>query len=152
MCEDAVDALLDGFALGAQGADLLLQVTDGLALLAHLRFGGDRALFSFGAGDALALDEIDRAQQDVALDRLFMDPHRNSHNVLITPHLSQQSAARLRTLLARGGSVILVLIVSEETDPMTVHRAGGLRCNVVEVSPGAPLQAVFQHVMAAVRR
>jgi hypothetical protein len=34
---------------------------------------------------------------------------------------------------------------------MTLHRAGSLRCNVVEAGPNVPLQAVFQHVIAATR-
>jgi hypothetical protein len=35
---------------------------------------------------------------------------------------------------------------------MTIHRAGGLRCNVVEAHPHTPLQAVFQHVVSATKR
>jgi uncharacterized protein (DUF58 family) len=102
--------------------------------------------------DTLAEVQPEKATLASALDRLFTDPQRNAHNVLITPHLTQPSAARLRLLLERGGSLILVLVLSDDTDPMTLHRAGGLRCNVVEAAPGTPLQAVFQHVVTATRR
>ncbi len=102
--------------------------------------------------DELSPVKPEKAQLHSALDRLFSDPQRNAHNVLITPHLTQQSAARLRLLLERGGSLVLVLVMNDDTDPMTLHRAGGLRCNVVEAGPGVPLQAVFQHVISATRR
>lgn len=102
--------------------------------------------------DELAAIDTEREPLTAALNRAFVDPQRNAHNILITPHLTQDSAARLRVLLERGGSFVLVLVLWEDTDPMTIHRAGGLRCNVVEVTPGAPLQAVFQHVMGVTRR
>lgn len=99
--------------------------------------------------DELAEVKTEKEPLQVALDRLFADPQRTAHNILITPHLTQESAARLRLLLQRGGSLILVLVINEDTDPMTLHRAGGLRCNVVEAAPHVPLQAVFQHVISA---
>lgn len=101
--------------------------------------------------DELAAVKLEKVEFTTALDRLFVDPQRNAHNILITPHLTQLAAARLRVLLERGTSVILVLTVWDDTDPLTIHRAGGLRCNVVEVYPGAPLQALFQHMMGTRR-
>jgi uncharacterized protein (DUF58 family) len=78
-----------------------------------------------------------------SLERMLVDPQRNAHNIVITPELSQAAATRLRLLLERGTSMVVVLVVWDDTDPMTLHRAGGLRCNVVEVSPGTPLGSVF---------
>jgi hypothetical protein len=52
----------------------------------------------------------------------------------------------MRLLLERGTSLVVVLVLSDETEPMTVHRAGGLRCNVIEVTPGIPLGSVFAAV------
>lgn len=101
--------------------------------------------------DQLAAVKTEKATLQAALDRMFGDPQRNAHNILVTPHITQASAARLRLLLQRGGSLILVLVVNDDTDPMTLHRAGGLHCNVVEARPGTPLQAVFAHVIAATR-
>ena len=42
-----------------------------------------------------------------------------------------------------GSNVAVNDPTSYDTDPLTVHRAGGLGCNVVEVNAGAPLAAVF---------
>jgi uncharacterized protein (DUF58 family) len=101
--------------------------------------------------DDLASVALERDPLQTALDRMFSDPQRNAHNILITPHLTQESASRLRLLLQRGGSLILVLVLNDDTDPMTLHRAGGLRCNVVEAAPHVPLAQVFAHVIAATR-
>ena len=102
--------------------------------------------------DLLAAVRPDRAPLADALDRIVLDPQRTAHNVLVTPHLTQQAAARLRLLLERGTSLVLVLVLWEDTDPMTLHRAGSLRTNVVEVAPGAPLGSVFANVVGASRR
>lgn len=101
--------------------------------------------------DELAAVKRERVPLTTALDRLFTDPHRSAHNIVITSNLAQRDAARLRLILERGASVILVLILWEDTDPLTVHRAGGLGCNVVEVSAGSSLAAVFQHVVGTRR-
>jgi len=102
--------------------------------------------------DELAAIKPEKVELSSALDRLFVDPQRNAHNILITPHITQQAAARLRLLLERGGSLIVVLLLWDDTDPMTLHRAAGLHCNVVEAVPGAPLAAVFQRVIGFTRK
>ena len=101
--------------------------------------------------DELSAIQPEKAELSDALDRLFVDPQRNAHNILITPHITQTAAARLRLLLERGGSLIVVLLLWDDTDPMTLHRAAGLHCNVVEAVPGAPLAAVFQRVIGFTR-
>jgi uncharacterized protein (DUF58 family) len=121
--------------------------TNSTRLLKNFRGNGKRIPLL----DQLSAVTTEKASLSGALDRLFSDPQRNAHNILVTPHITQASAARLRLLLQRGGSLILVLVVDDDTDPMTMHRAGGLRCNVVEARTGVPLQAVFQHVIAATR-
>jgi uncharacterized protein (DUF58 family) len=150
-CESFESAVNIAASLGVKhlkdGFSVCLDVNSG-RLLKNFRGSGKRIPFL----DELAAVQPEKIGLTTALDRLFVDPQRNAHNILITPHLTQASAARLRLLLERGGSLILVLVLSEDTDPMTLHRAGSLRCNVVEASPGAPLQAVFQHVVAATRR
>lgn len=102
--------------------------------------------------DEMSAIHPEKVELTTALDRLYVDPQRNAHNILITPHITQTSAARLRLLLDRGGSLIVVLLVWDDTDPMTLHRAAGLNCNIVEAIPGAPLAAVFQRVMGMTRR
>lgn len=101
--------------------------------------------------DQLAAVKREATPFTTALERLFTDPHRTAHNIVITPHLTPQAASRLRLVLDRGASVILVLVVWDDTDPLTLHRAGSLGCNVVEVNAGAPLAAVFQHVVGTRR-
>ena len=130
----------------ADGFSVCLDVNSG-RLAKNYRGSGKRIPLL----DELSAVKPESEQLQTALGRLFSDPQRNAHNILITPHLTQASAARLRLLLQRGGSLILVLVISDDTDPMTLHRAGSLRCNVVEAGPNVPLQAVFQHVISATR-
>jgi uncharacterized protein (DUF58 family) len=130
----------------ADGFSVSLDVNSG-RLAKNFRGSGKRIPLM----DVLAEVKPESDQLQSALDRLFSDPQRNAHNILITPHLTQASAARLRLLLQRGGSLILVLVINDDTDPMTLHRAGSLRCNVIEAGPHVPLQAVFQHVISATR-
>jgi len=92
--------------------------------------------------DELSAVQPEKAELAGALDRLFVDPQRNAHNILITPHITQTAAARLRLLLERGGSLIVVLLIWDDTDPLTLHRAGGLHCNVVEAIPRAALPEI----------
>ncbi len=101
--------------------------------------------------DRFAALEREEAELERALDRLFSDPRRSSHNVVITPNLTQQAAARLRLLRERGGSILLVLLLWDDTDPLTVRRAGSVGCNVVEVTSNTPLQTVFAHVVSSRR-
>lgn len=99
--------------------------------------------------DALAAVQPERAPLADVLDRLFLDPQRSTHNVVVTPHLDRETARRIKLLLARGTSVVLVLVLWEDTDPAMLHRAASLGCGVVELKPGASLAATFQHVVGA---
>lgn len=101
--------------------------------------------------DRLAAVDREQAALRLALDRLFSERRRSSHNIVVTPHLTREAASRLRLLRERGASLLVVLIVWDDTDPLTVHRAGGLGCNVVEVTAGTPLQALFAHVVSSRR-
>lgn len=130
----------------ADGYSVCFDVNSG-RIAKNLRGSGKR----YPLLDELAAIQPETEPLQGALDRLFGDPQRNAHNVLITPHLTQASAARLRLHLQRGGSLVLVLLINDDTDPMTLHRAAGLRCNVIEAAPHTPLAAVFQHVVAATR-
>ena len=101
--------------------------------------------------DALARVETEAVPLEQALGRLLIDPSRNAHNVLITPHLEQATASRLRLLLERGTSLLIVHLLWDETDPVSLHRAGGLGANVIEVSAQNPLELVFRRVVGAGR-
>ncbi|HUR50410.1 MAG TPA: DUF58 domain-containing protein [Acidimicrobiales bacterium] len=99
--------------------------------------------------DCLAAVELQAAPLAGALDRLFLDPQRSTHNVVVTPHVDEETARRIKLLMARGTSVVLVLVLWEDTEPSTVHRAASIGCPVVELKPGASLAATFSRVVQA---
>ena len=47
---------------------------------------------------------------------MAIEPRRDSHNILITPHLGSQEAAQLRLLLDRGASILVVAPLTEVSD------------------------------------
>lgn len=99
--------------------------------------------------DALARVRRQRGTLEATLDRLLTDPRRNMHNVLVTPHVDAESARRLRLLLDRGLSILVVLVTWEETDAASLHRAGALGCNIIEADSGSPLEGAFRRVLGA---
>jgi uncharacterized protein (DUF58 family) len=102
--------------------------------------------------DALAAASVEKAPLRDSLTRLMHEPRGNAHNVVITPHLDRETATRLRLLLERGTSLLLVMVLWEATDFASLHRAGSLGCNVVELGTGMPLERVFQRVVRAAGR
>lgn len=98
--------------------------------------------------DALAQVELQDCRLTTCLERVVLSPVRNAHITVVTPYLDIDTAKRLRLLTETGASVLLALIVGDATDPGTLHRAGGIGANVVEVPPNAPLDRLFQHVVS----
>lgn len=86
-----------------------------------------------------------------SLERLMVDRSGRSHNIVITPAVSRDSAKRLRLVLDAGTHVLLTLILWEDTDPATIQRAGSLGCGVVEITAGAPLERVFRQTVGGRR-
>ena len=99
--------------------------------------------------DKLAEVQLSDVPLSRSLERLFLDRQRNTHNVLVTPYLDGDAARRIRILLERGTSVLLVLLVWEDTDTAMIHRAGGLGCNVVELRPDVSFERTFARVVGA---
>lgn len=100
------------------------------------------------------LDELARLQPakvtlGEALDRVLLNPSRDTHLVVVTPYIDRDAATRLRLLLDRGVSILLALVLWEASEPDSLHRAGSLGCNVVEVTAGASLQATFSRILSA---
>ncbi|MFN2614091.1 MAG: DUF58 domain-containing protein [Actinomycetota bacterium] len=98
------------------------------------------------------LDELARLQPGhetlrAAVDRLVVRNRRDLHTVIVTPALDEETASRLRLLVQRGVSLVLALVAGDDPDPVAVHRAGALGCNVVEVPVGAPLEQTFRRVL-----
>jgi uncharacterized protein (DUF58 family) len=77
---------------------------------------------------------------------------RNAHTVVITAHLDQETASRVRLLVDRGTHVVLVILTWEESDPRTLVYASTLGCQVVQLRPLASLEAVFRAEVGAGRR
>lgn len=103
------------------------------------------------------LDELARLQREnvpllSAADRMLVGSRRDLHTIIVTPQLDDETAARFRLLVQRGVSLLIALVVTEDSDPKSLHRAGALGCNVVEILPGAPLDQTFKRVVAGGRR
>jgi uncharacterized protein (DUF58 family) len=130
----------------ADGLSVTLEA-NGARLAAGLRGSRNRIPLL----DALAAVERERVPFTAALERLFLEPRRHTHVVLVTPDLDVDAARRARLLLERGTSVLVVLVMSEDTDPRSVHRAGALGCGVVEVQPRTALGPAFARAIAVSR-
>ena len=92
--------------------------------------------------DALAELQRDSTSLEALLDRALAR-RSNAHTVVVTPHLSQGAATRLRLLRQRGRSLVLVLLLGEDADPLVLHRAGMLGCPTVELTPSVALDRAF---------
>lgn len=100
--------------------------------------------------DRLAAMEPEQARLSGALDRLLVGGNGGStHNVVLTPHLDADTTTRLRLLLDRGRSILLVLLVGDDPDPVVLHRAGSLGCPLVELRPNTPFGPAFRRMVAA---
>jgi uncharacterized protein (DUF58 family) len=103
------------------------------------------------------LDELARVQRGPerlahGVERILRNTRRDTHIAVITPHLDQAATGRLKLLIDRGVSVVLVMVVWDQTDPIALHRAGQLGCNIVEVAASTSLEAVFRTVITRTGR
>lgn len=135
----AVKHLKDGFALDVH--------TNGSVLASGIR--GRRA--ELPLLDQLAEVSREKVPFSAALDRLLTSRGGSTHNVILTPRIDRDAAMRLRLILDRGVSVLLALVMWEDTDPVTLQRAGSLGCGVVEITTGAPLEKVFRQAIGGRR-
>ena len=104
--------------------------------------------------DNLARLELSRQPLSAMIQRMVTNPRRDAHNVLITPRLGTEEAARLKVLLRTGVSILVVaLIWDEEADKSeTLATAAALGCQVVGVHPGQDLStALYQDIGAGNR-
>jgi len=100
--------------------------------------------------DALARVEQERIGLRESVERIVGDGRRDRHLVVVTASVDADVARRIRLLRDRAVSVLLVMVVWDRTDPITLHRAARIGCPVVEVHPGAPLGQVLRHVVTQV--
>lgn len=112
-----------------------------------LRGGNAQTVFL----DTLARLDLQEESLAEPITRLLSDPSRDNHIVVLTPHLDQASAGRLRLLVERGASVLVAAIIWDEAGHDTLGTAAALGCQIVEIHPGAPLAAAFRHEVGAGR-
>ena len=134
-----VHHLKDGFSV-------LLATNDGL--LGSARRGEP--------GRIPLLDDLARVQRSATplgegVDALVRSARSDLHTVVVTPHLDDRAAARLKLVIDRGTRVVLVVLTWEETDPRTIAFATGLGCQVVQLRPLDSLEAVFRAEIGAGR-
>ncbi len=99
--------------------------------------------------DGLARVELQRAPLSTTLQRLLLGTaQRDAHNVLITPHLSIESAKHLRLLLSTGVSVLVVVLEWDEDDE-SLTRAALLGCQVVSIGPNTDLAGALARDVGA---
>ncbi len=103
--------------------------------------------------DNLARLELSRAPLGEMILRMVSGSQRDAHNVLITPRLGREEAARLKLLLNTGVSILVVALLWEDDASDTMNVAAGLGCQVVGVHPGQDLStALYNEVAGSGRR
>jgi uncharacterized protein (DUF58 family) len=129
----AVQHLRDGFAVTIEANDeRLVDAARGMTV--------EIALL-----DVLARVERRRAPLADAVERLLVEGGRPRHIVLITPHVDERAAARLRLFFDYGASLIVCALVGEDRNPPWLHRVATLGGQVAELQSGAPLATAFSY-------
>jgi uncharacterized protein (DUF58 family) len=100
--------------------------------------------------DELARVDAGKETLRASIERILLGGRRDTHIMIVTPHITAEAAARLRLLTDRGVNVLIVLVVWDGTDPVAMHRAARLGCSVVEVSAQTPLDPAFSNVIRQV--
>jgi uncharacterized protein (DUF58 family) len=99
--------------------------------------------------DALARAEPVKGALADTMSRLLLNIPRDAHVVLVTPLLDAEAAARLRLLVDRGMSVLVVALMWLDEAVDTLASAAGLGVHVVEVGPNTNLTMAFRREVAA---
>jgi uncharacterized protein (DUF58 family) len=102
--------------------------------------------------DALARLDMAREPLSGMIMRSLSNAQRDAHNILITPKLGATEAARLKLLLDKGVSILVVALLWDESHAETVGTAAALGCQVASVHPGQDLAtALYQDIGAGNR-
>ena len=121
-----------------EGYSVTIETNDG-PLTRKLR-GGDGPIQLL---DAAARVEMGKLPLEDAIMRLVNDNRRDAHNVLVTPRLTRDAAAKVQLLLKKGVSVLVVALVWEDEAEETLNTATSLGCQVVELRPGQSIAAAL---------
>jgi uncharacterized protein (DUF58 family) len=103
---------------------------------------------SLQALDALARAEPSKGTLTDGFNRLLLSIPRDAHVVLITPLLDSAAAARLRLLVDRGMSVVVVALMWLDEAVDTLASAASLGVRVVEIGPNTNLTMAFRREVA----
>jgi uncharacterized protein (DUF58 family) len=95
--------------------------------------------------DELAFVQMGKQPLSATAPYLMADARRGAHFVIVTPHLDQDMASRMRLALEKGASVVVVKIVWDESDPQSLARAVALGCQVVQIPLDSSIEAAFTH-------
>jgi uncharacterized protein (DUF58 family) len=99
--------------------------------------------------DALARAEPVAGELAVSMTRLLGSVGRDAHVVVVTPLLDSAAAARLRLLVDRGQSVVVVALMWLDEAVDTLASAASLGVRVVEVGPNTNISMSFRREVAA---
>jgi len=129
---------------------------DGFSVLLSTNDGPVAAARRGDPGRIPLLDDLARVSRSKApltdgVNALVRSARSDLHTVVITPHLDDHAAARLKLVIDRGTRVVLVVLTWEETDPRTLAFASTLGCQVVQLRPLDSLEAVFRAEIGAGR-
>lgn len=102
--------------------------------------------------DALARVDHGKGKLDTMIMRRIADPARTAHHILITPRLNKEAAAKLRMLLGRGVSIMVIALIWDEEAEETLGTAASLGCQVTEIRAGQSIADAFMHEIGAGRR
>jgi uncharacterized protein (DUF58 family) len=102
--------------------------------------------------DALAVVELGRVPLHECLRRLASQPGRDAHMVVATPHVGALEAGRLKSIIDKGTSVlVLALLWSDESTP-TLSIATSLGARVTGLHPGDNLAVVLGRELSGAAR
>lgn len=93
--------------------------------------------------DSFARVDMGRTPLGSSIRQLLASGQRDSHNILITPHLGQSEAANLKLLLRTGVSVLVVGLIWDEENTDVLGTAAALGCQVVGVHPDSDLASAL---------
>jgi hypothetical protein len=102
--------------------------------------------------DSFARVEMGREPLGRAVMHLLSTGQRDSHNILITPHLTAQDAAQLKLLLRTGVSVLVVGLLWDEENTDVLGVAASLGCQVASIKPGQDLSSALHSDIGAGNR
>lgn len=102
--------------------------------------------------DALARADQARGSLATAFDRILLSMPRDAHVLVVTPLLDADAAARLRLLVDRGMSVVVVALMWLDEAIDTLASAATLGVRVVEIGPNSNMTLAFRREVAVASR